>query len=447
MTRNLRILPFLLILCVLITALGGCDLIDSMRDSLTPSSDEDTKTYEVLEGMQFSTSPYYEPVTSRYAYAQLGERQQRLYDLLLEQVFTISPEQNTNIASYPMKAVRVSGQLSVAELRLTLRALSNDNPYLFWLSQTFSHVQDLDENHTKVIAYSEFSPETVRAMLARTDEALDRFYASVPAGLDAYEREKFVHDYVIDACDYNRSIARMPEIDEESIRGHSIYGALVDGSCVCEGYGMAMQLLLNGLGVDCVTLTGMSYDSAEMQDESDAVLHLWNAVCLDGQWYHVDPTWDDQEQELQRHAYFNLSDDVLFLDHTLSATPDQVGDDVIAEKGTEDLNLYIPTCWATEYNYFIYECDHLTDYDGEAVRDGLYRAAMNRESGYTFYIDPDYLDYDRAIQVLFRESPQYFFDYVDQINRMLYDYEIDNHNLTYYADAARSYVSVSLYYY
>lgn len=447
MIRKVNILSLLLTLCMIGGVLCGCDLFDMPRkDDVSPLVEEGA-TYQSVNGMNYRRSPYYTAACSRYSYDQLNERQQRLYDLLLDGIFTFSPECKDDMDIYPMQPVRVGGQLSVAQLRVTLRALTNDNPYLFWLSRTFSHLTNLDENYTEIVAYSEFSPAVLTEMLQGMDEELGTFFASVPDGLSAYQREKLAHDYLIDSCTYDTEGASRTVIDEENIRSHSVYGALVDHRCVCEGYGMTMQLLLNELGVDCVTLTGTSYDASANQSRDDAVLHLWNAVKLDGEWYHVDPTWDDQGSLTQRYSYFNLNDDILFRDHTLSPTADQVDEQEIADKGTENLNLFVPICPRTDYNYYVYECPHLTGYDSAAFCDALLKAAQSREPFFTFYVDPSQMDFDDVIRRLFKEKPQYFFRYIDDVNSQLYDYEIDSTNLTYYMNKERGSVSVVLQYY
>lgn len=444
MRDRLRISSFILALCVFCCIFAGCDIFDASAPSGLSSG---SGLFKQVEQMNFLYSPYYSPTVSRYSYDCLDEKEKQLYDQILDGIGSVSAERSSDLGLYPMKTVRLQGSLSIARMRVAIRALSNDNPYYFWLSQSFSHLSAGDGSYTEVVPYSEFDPDTLRGMRERIDAILGDFYASVPDGLSAYEREKLVHDYLIDNCEYGYDIAAMTDSGGDKVRGHSVYGALANHRCVCEGYGMAMQLLLNGLGVDCVTLTGMSYNGSLDRGGADPELHLWNAVRLDGDWYHVDPTWDDQAQQVQRYVYFNLTDDQIRADHTLSGTIDTVDEKRIAEQGTEDLNLYVPTCDAAVYNYYIYECPHLTQYEGGAVRQGLLDAALSREAIYTFYIDPEYLDFDTAVRLLFSDAPQYFFGYVSDVNEQLYDYEIDDGNITYYPYDERCSVSVELRYY
>jgi hypothetical protein len=49
--------------------------------------------------------------------------------------------------------------------------------------------------------------------------------------------------------------------------------------------------------------------------------HVWNAVYLDGYWYHLDLTWDDpvtsDHQDLLEHEFFLINDQKL---HELEQT-------------------------------------------------------------------------------------------------------------------------------
>lgn len=445
MTRKRMIPALILSLCILFL-FAGCDLPDPFGSGPSVPDDSDI-TFENIGGMSFRYSPYYTPVTCRYAYEQLEPRQRELYDAVLSGVWDVSPERYGELNGYPMKRVRIPGKLSIAQMRVTFRALINDNPYLFWLSQSFSHVWDPEANCMEVVAYASFSPAQLRVMLGQADAALDAFFACVPEGLSAYEREKIVHDYVIDRCDYDDEIAGQTAVTDRSLKAHGVWGVLADHRAVCEGYGMTVQLLLNGLGVECVTLTGTAYNSSLSDDPADAGLHLWDAVRLDGAWYHVDPTWDDQTQAMRRYEYFNLSTDAITEDHTLSELAADADEERIAEEGAESVNLFIPVCDRTDYNYYVYEYPHLDDDDGSGIKDALLRAAEEREPVFTFYIDPAYREYGQAIRMLFRDTPQAFFRYIEEVNRSLDEWEIDRSNLVYYMNPRRGVVSVELRYY
>ena len=58
-------------------------------------------------------------------------------------------------------------------------------------------------------------------------------------------------------------------------------GALVYRQAVCEGYSRTLKLLMNKRGIPCWILV------------SDSMKHAWNAVQINGKWYHADVTWGD----------------------------------------------------------------------------------------------------------------------------------------------------------
>ncbi|MGM9522199.1 MAG: transglutaminase domain-containing protein [Oscillospiraceae bacterium] len=72
------------------------------------------------------------------------------------------------------------------------------------------------------------------------------------------------------------------------------YGAIILGKAVGEGYAMAMKLLCNELGIECVVIRG----------RLNNINHAWNLVKLEsGEYYHVDSSRFDAESGL----FFNDS--------------------------------------------------------------------------------------------------------------------------------------------
>lgn len=147
-------------------------------------------------------------------------------------------------------------------------------------------------------------------------------------GMTDYEKELAVHDYIVNNCVYDLSSPRSPE-------SFTAYGALCLGKAVCEGYARATKLLLDLAGVECRLIDGQAMNSNTGRYQS----HAWNLVRIDGQYYHLDTTWDDpvMNDGSQRlvHTYFNLPDEEIGRDHIW------------------DRSRY-PACIATEYNYYAY---------------------------------------------------------------------------------------------
>ncbi len=137
------------------------------------------------------------------------------------------------------------------------------------------------------------------------DAAVNRLMASITPEMSDVEKVLLVHDYIVSCCDYNKMSLYMGYLYPNA--GNYV-GVLVEGKAVCSGYTDAFYLFMRMLGIEsyCVTSASMS--------------HAWNLVYLDGNWYHVDATWDDPTSSLDgnddysdegrvSHKYFLKSDE------------------------------------------------------------------------------------------------------------------------------------------
>lgn len=83
---------------------------------------------------------------------------------------------------------------------------------------------------------------------------------------------------------------------------HSCVGALLHGTCVCDGYADTFMLLGTMCGLDVTIQIGGVPSGEELLVEMGN--HAWNMVRVDGEWRMVDVTWDDGSGS---YDYFNLS--------------------------------------------------------------------------------------------------------------------------------------------
>ena len=97
---------------------------------------------------------------------------------------------------------------------------------------------------------------------------------------NTYDNIKMVHDYLVENIEYDTTIS------QSNI--YNVYGALVNGRTVCEGYARSFKYLMDELGIPCTLVIGTGTNS---QGETEN--HAWNYVQLNGNWYAIDCTWDD----------------------------------------------------------------------------------------------------------------------------------------------------------
>lgn len=376
-------------------------------------------------------SKFYMPSSDKISYNQLPlQGEKALYDRLYENVYYIynaaeEVGENETVYYKTKQVVLEDFVLSEAQVRTVIKALTDDFPSIFWTTSTFGILRDAQRNYTAVQLYSFLSADEIKEKLEKLVSVQDKFYEDIPDSLTEYQREKYVHDYIIDNCEYDSGLALDGTASAYNDDAFNVYGTLVNKKAVCEGYSRSFQLLLSGLGVKVVNIIGFSLDE----------LHMWNAVSLAEDYYYVDVTWDDTDEEAYRYEYFNVTEDALSEDHTPSKLFSEMSDEDIngdeEEASANTMNLFIPVCNETAYNYYVRTCAHLEDYSGEAVTTALMVAAGDKKDYFQFYIDPDYLDFNEAVENLFKADNIYFGDYVDTVNGLLNGYEIDKNNITY----------------
>lgn len=130
------------------------------------------------------------------------------------------------------------------------------------------------------------------------EEILNNIAANIASSLEGqsdYEKIKYVHDYLCDTITYDEATA----VGFRESR--SAYDGLVNGYTVCCGYALAFQKIMDTLQIPCRILCG----------DSPQGPHAWNAVYLNGQWYHLDATWDDLDADGISYDYFLIGQDKL----------------------------------------------------------------------------------------------------------------------------------------
>ena len=156
-----------------------------------------------------------------------------------------------------------------------------------WYTYTFSYTHAKEEDKVLTFTPKNRDPEIFDRALyeQRITEAMDE---CILEGMSPLQIALAVHDWIAVNCVY-----------DEAIEEKTDYGLLVKGTTVCAGYTAVYRDILNRAGVPCVGVT------------SEPMNHSWNLVQLDGQWYHVDVTWDDPTSDVVgrvKHTYFLLSD-------------------------------------------------------------------------------------------------------------------------------------------
>ena len=198
--------------------------------------------------------------------------------------------------------------------RLTNRQLSDiffllrlDHPEIFWVSGfRYSAVPDAET--------VQFKPEYIfkkKQILSHRQAMETRITRLVrqAADLSEAEKEQFVHDFICSSITYDK--LKKPY-------SHEIIGPLGQGVGVCEGIAKSVKVLLDRLGIWCIIAL-----SDNNPEKGIRYRHTWNIIRLNGQYYHLDATFDRSlsEDGLIRYDYYNLPDSHVFRDHEPSMYP------------------------------------------------------------------------------------------------------------------------------
>lgn len=168
-------------------------------------------------------------------------------------------------------------------------------------------------------------------------------------GTSDYQTVVNYHDYIV-----TNTVYGFLDGEEENL-SYTASGALLKGRAVCNGYAEAMELLLLCSGLDAYMAFGNTAEGS----------HAWNIVNIDGEWYHVDTTWDDPIPDMgdaSMHMYLNVSDEVIRKTHTWNESA-------------------YPECVSMEENYYKKENREFDDL--EALKDYIVK---NIESEHEFEV-------------------------------------------------------------
>lgn len=366
---------------VLIAVLVGCSACSPRwyyrfreEPTVAPTSDVSTDTDER------------ESITDSHGYNSLNDKMKKAYQVLDEYIHRDYSERFTLALN--------DGD----ELLNVVEAYEQDHPEVFWLD-TGSRYEYATYSHGLEVTLSfTFEGDALEEAKEDVEKAVSDIIKGAPENATDYEIELYLNEWIIYHCSY----------DKEGPQRHTVYGSLIQGRAVCDGYAKAFQLLCHRMGIDCVTIEGTATEFESSLDESGDDGHMWNCIRLGDDWYHVDVTWNDGDVHIQKYAFLNLSTEEIERTHSISplfgdASPDDY----------DYLNTFVPECTCMEYNYFYKSCPCITDLDDDSeVIAALIEAAKKR----TLYLDvriDSSLDYDETTQAI---SESYGYRWLEAAN-------------------------------
>ena len=164
------------------------------------------------------------------------------------------------------------------------------HPYNSFDSITFNY----DNNIIQIKISHTYTNEEINQINTITDKIIED---NITNNMTPKDKIKAIHDYIINNTDYDK--LKTENIEDKTYKSNTAYGVLVEGYGICSGYSDTMTIFLDKLNI-------INYKISNDQ-------HIWNLVFLDGNWYHLDLTWDDpiSDKNITRDNYFLITNDIL----------------------------------------------------------------------------------------------------------------------------------------
>ncbi|MBQ3105749.1 MAG: hypothetical protein IJC59_07830, partial [Lachnospiraceae bacterium] len=211
--------------------------------------------------------------------------------------------------------------IAESDISAVLSGVINDNADLYFVESGFNYSTASDGTVAALIpGYKAGFDDT--AFQREVENAL----GVIRDGMSDLDKAIALHDYLVLNCEYDPNTYTTGP----AANSYTAYGILVDKVAVCQGYALAYMYLCRQIGIECYMVT------------SDSMNHAWNLICLNGNYYQVDVTWDDPVADrfgLVGHEYMFLSDTAFLAGPDGNAGTDDDHEDWVITSGSSVLSL------------------------------------------------------------------------------------------------------------
>lgn len=218
--------------------------------------------------------------------------------MLVSLSVTVSAEDTHALQQQMMDSFLSDKMLDIREYKMQLEDVQAIYDDLYHSGQLPWYAdEDCDYVFGEDGTISRFRPKELNPRVYNRDlyeqKVAELMGAAILPDMTDWQKALSVHDYIV-----------LHTVYDESLRKNTGYDSLIDGSTVCYGYSMLYMDVMNRLGIPCQIVI--------CDDTGEGIGHAWNLVQLEGQWYHVDLTWDDPTPDVYgyvSHSCFLKTDE------------------------------------------------------------------------------------------------------------------------------------------
>ncbi len=230
-------------------------------------------------------------------YTMLSTNEKKLY----QQIYA-------NIVEYQSTFIPIV-KINKNNLENAISAVYNDHPEIFWTDLDYSYKYLENGEIVQISIHFNETMTNIEESKRKFESAANIIIEKANLLSSDYDKEKFVHDTLIEKVSYEKN-AKLNQ---------SAYSALINQSSVCAGYSKAFQYIMIQLKIPTYYVIGYAGED-----------HAWNIVKLSDGYYNIDVTWDDAKTT--SYHYFNKTDEIFSKTHTRT-----------------ELSKYLPSCTAEQY--------------------------------------------------------------------------------------------------
>ena len=156
------------------------------------------------------------------------------------------------------------------ELSTILSSVLKDDPYLFFVNGQMSYSYIPGGRVLSVKPQYFLSGEEVFAAWELCRDQIRDLAREAQQYSGQMAKALFLHDKICIDYEY-----------DESLESDTMYSLFISGRGTCQSYTHVFMAALRECGIESHFVA------------SDTIEHMWNYAKIDGEWYHVDLTWDD----------------------------------------------------------------------------------------------------------------------------------------------------------
>lgn len=164
-------------------------------------------------------------------------------------------------------------------------------PELFFVNTgaqySYSLYNDKESGNQYVVkvypAYYSYGAQTLEEVIAEYTAMMNELCALGSMEWSDLETALFYHDYLTAHYEY-----------DTNYQIYDAYGFLKNKKGVCQAYTLVFRGLMDYFDVPCTFA------------QSNNINHIWNVVFVDGEWFHIDATWDDPVADRPGRARHDL---------------------------------------------------------------------------------------------------------------------------------------------